>query len=558
MVRKSDRKRSPPDRLDSSSPVRPIVKGRARRDNARSDPISSFLASLYSEIDAYQRAGMSPAVRRAIRCQVRRARLRHALDTSPQQHRATYIDAINSYTATTKAGRGIASLVKNDSRPANHRQMTRLAEFAGSLGFPLLSICLHSAAFRTAINKKDDERLTWADRLTAITARASSLELFGTTRGLNIMTLLTDDEAHYAFIAAHVLHAELQRDRPNRSPTERLGYHGPIALLQRQQIGTNSRIPDLWKLSANETSVVRCRLRYTVTPEHAKDDYQLTTGQSRHDFMEDMQSSTRLSHSYTWAHRSDWPDTDPRYVGVNADACEMCGLSVECLPIVGADTGYSPAACGCKFRDYQAAKLAIRPIIELFTTPRTGTGVRALQDIEEGDILGEYIAQMYPDRRTDEHRNRYGGTEGGSDSLSLKLKCRRLKTGTTTPIGLTGVRSYVVDSALRGNWTRFINHSCNNNTIFTRKNIGQRELTLIEASKPIKFGEQITVDYGRAYFVGHGFGCRCGSLKCKWWDENNLRNGNMTLKVAVETHQRPQWAVDDAEVQAAIQAKNAT
>ena len=556
-VTKAGRKTKPINRLGSSSPVRPVANGSSRRTQAKSDPLSSFLASLYLEIDGHRGSPVANGVQVAIQLHMRRTRLELMLDMAPLGRRREYVDSLTAYSPSSHPGFLIAHLVHIDLAAIGRQNTTRVAGFAASLGFPLLSICLHSATFRAALRIADTNQLTWQQRMTAISARAASLELFATTRGIDFMQFITDSDDHYQFIANNILQAELQRDRSNQSTTSRLDLDGKKSLTRKIHIGNNSRFPHLWRLQADNRRAIRCRLKYNVTTDHARDNTQLTAEDERDDLMEEISASIMLR-NYMWPDRfTQWPEQDPRYIGVNAEPCMVCDVSVDCVPNERHRNRYTPARCQCTFQDMQAAGYAINPLVELFTTVRTGTGVRALQNIKKGDILGEYTGEMYPDFQGS-IINRYGGSEAGGYAVGMEMLPRRLDKTTFMPVPLKGHAGYAVDSALKGNWTRFINHSCDYNTTFERINIGQRETLLIQARKPIKFGQEITVDYDVDYFVGFGIGCKCGALKCKFWDETNIANNRMTLGEAVETHQRPQWAVDDAEVQAAVQAKNAT
>jgi len=85
------------------------------------------------------------------------------------------------------------------------------------------------------------------------------------------------------------------------------------------------------------------------------------------------------------------------------------------------------------------------------------------------------------------------------------------------------IHSYMVDSAVKGNWTRYIAHSCNPNTRFELKNIGQRNLLVIGVVRDIDFGEELTINYGKDYFSELGMPCKCGFAKCKMWNEKNIK-----------------------------------
>lgn len=70
-----------------------------------------------------------------------------------------------------------------------------------------------------------------------------------------------------------------------------------------------------------------------------------------------------------------------------------------------------------------------------------------------------------------------------------------------------------VDASAGGNWTRFLNHSCEPNCSFARTlRCGYTRVIYARTKRHIRAGEQLFVDYGRDYF--EGVGCRCGSKRC--------------------------------------------
>lgn len=56
-----------------------------------------------------------------------------------------------------------------------------------------------------------------------------------------------------------------------------------------------------------------------------------------------------------------------------------------------------------------------------------------------------------------------------------------------------------IDLASRGNWTRYMNHSCRPATKFDCRSVGDKKWTLIVVSEKIRFGEEITVHCSDGY-----------------------------------------------------------
>lgn len=242
-------------------------------------------------------------------------------------------------------------------------------------------------------------------------------------------------------------------------------------------------------------------------------------------------------------------------------------------------------SCSCSFRDLQEARnkggWKGHPRVELYTAV-LGTGVRSLQGISAGEFLGEYLGEMYPEDKDgledgavssdvipgvggsgsedgmgsnssddDEEENtpeteppstptptspiddndndtpiprRYPGAMGGMYVYQQFIQPR--PPPPPSRFHASEYRSIAIDSARYGNCTRYINHSCAANTRFLEAGVGGRMLLCVQATRPIRFGEQITVNYGTGYFVGN-LDCRCGSERCVLWDASGLEVGTV-------------------------------
>lgn len=65
-----------------------------------------------------------------------------------------------------------------------------------------------------------------------------------------------------------------------------------------------------------------------------------------------------------------------------------------------------------------------------------------------------------------------------------------------------------------GNWTRFINHSCDSKAEFLAAAVGGRWVVFVHLQKEISIFEELTVNYGGAYFKNVEYPCLCGSPQC--------------------------------------------
>ncbi|PWY96514.1 SET domain-containing protein [Aspergillus sclerotioniger CBS 115572] len=146
----------------------------------------------------------------------------------------------------------------------------------------------------------------------------------------------------------------------------------------------------------------------------------------------------------------------------------------------------SQDVCSCRmkwnFSDYT----------QLVDTGLKGIGVCALANFKKGDILGAFVGKIMPP-----------GYEGDA-TYALQVHSKSSSTSETR-IALLSPKDY-------GNWTRFINHSCEASTTFGSRTVGDRIFMTIEAVRDIAIFEEITIHYGKGYWSQDK--CMCGAKNC--------------------------------------------
>ena len=148
----------------------------------------------------------------------------------------------------------------------------------------------------------------------------------------------------------------------------------------------------------------------------------------------------------------------------------------------------SHTPCGCSFR----TSLDVwHPLIELRDYGRRGVGVRALERIPKRAVLDEYVGEIFPADYKDDPV--YG--------LDVNLPGYRNEEVVAT-----------ISAKRYGNWTRFINHSCDASTHFRTVTQGGRYRTVVQTVRAIEVFEEITIDYGDGYWRDRK--CECGAEKC--------------------------------------------
>lgn len=144
--------------------------------------------------------------------------------------------------------------------------------------------------------------------------------------------------------------------------------------------------------------------------------------------------------------------------------------------------------CDCSFLDDRQVR---PPLVELRDYGRKGVGVRALERIPRKTILAEYVGEVYPSNYD----------EDPIYSLDFSLPGRP----NDEVIASISPKRY-------GNWARFINHSCDASTRFTTCTVGGRHKSVVQAVRDIEMFEEVTIDYGDAYWK-HKV-CECGVEGC--------------------------------------------
>lgn len=145
----------------------------------------------------------------------------------------------------------------------------------------------------------------------------------------------------------------------------------------------------------------------------------------------------------------------------------------------------SPRHCNCRMET-----AIFHPLIEITTYPGKGNGIRALQYIPADTIIGEYVGELYPLESTSDPTYSLEFS-GGLGAVAL-IQCRHL-----------------------GNWTRYMNHSCNPTAYFSNNTIGDRVRMCIRTVRETKIFDEVTVHYGSGYW-NEAMLCRCGEPNCEY------------------------------------------
>lgn len=138
---------------------------------------------------------------------------------------------------------------------------------------------------------------------------------------------------------------------------------------------------------------------------------------------------------------------------------------------------------------------------ELRATPDRGIGAYTKRAFRAGTIIGWYSGELKTVDTTPPFTNWYlmdmniGDVEPSEDDEIVPV-CQ-------------------IDGERKGNWTRFINHSCEADCVFRLKRVGKTRIMVVEAVNYIEAGAELSVDYGADYYgLTSWHRCKCGAFKC--------------------------------------------
>lgn len=153
--------------------------------------------------------------------------------------------------------------------------------------------------------------------------------------------------------------------------------------------------------------------------------------------------------------------------------------------------------CGLWCGNRVAQKGSFCPV-EIFARDAScGWGVRAASSIPSHSFLGEYTGELIDD---DEVARR-------QDSTFL-FETR------------VGKQPLTIDAKFTGNYTRFVNHSCEPNCKVANISWDYSEDQLVHmclfALDEIEKGTELTIDYGDGWWTNKKFPCACSSRSCRF------------------------------------------
>ncbi|XP_015113750.1 probable histone-lysine N-methyltransferase CG1716 [Diachasma alloeum] len=136
---------------------------------------------------------------------------------------------------------------------------------------------------------------------------------------------------------------------------------------------------------------------------------------------------------------------------------------------------------------------------EVFRTEKKGLGLRAVQDLEPGEFIMEYVGEVL-DPRDFRRRAKEYSKDKNKHYYFMALKSDQ-----------------IIDATIKGNISRFINHSCDPNAE-TQKWTVNGELRIGFFNRRfVAAGEEITFDYHFQRYGKEAQKCYCEAATCRGW-----------------------------------------
>lgn len=173
--------------------------------------------------------------------------------------------------------------------------------------------------------------------------------------------------------------------------------------------------------------------------------------------------------------------------------------------------------CGCGPRCQNRVAQQPRDVeIEIFDTKRCGWGARTLENVPKGKVVGTYTGKVIRREDVDAIPEEHYGYLFDLDGTEIKNE---------ENLG----NRYTVDSYSCGNWTRFVNHSCNPNMVVysvvydTIPDVNMPYVAFV-ARQDIAAGTELTINYQP--YLDEDFDikikhdaerCECGTAQCRGW-----------------------------------------
>ncbi|XP_069773931.1 histone-lysine N-methyltransferase NSD3 isoform X3 [Narcine bancroftii] len=173
-----------------------------------------------------------------------------------------------------------------------------------------------------------------------------------------------------------------------------------------------------------------------------------------------------------------------------------CGLDSECLNRILMYECH-PSACPAGERcQNQCFTKRLYPDMELVRTDVRGWGLRTKVDIKKGQFVIEYVGELIDE---EECRNRIKHAH---------------EANVTNFYLLTLTKDRIIDAGPKGNFSRFMNHSCNPNCETQKWTVMGDTRVGLFALSDVQAGSELTFNYNLDCLGNGKTVCKCGAPNC--------------------------------------------
>ncbi|XP_026164994.1 histone-lysine N-methyltransferase NSD2 isoform X2 [Mastacembelus armatus] len=190
--------------------------------------------------------------------------------------------------------------------------------------------------------------------------------------------------------------------------------------------------------------------------------------------------------------------TDERPCGFESE-CLNRMLQYECHPQV------CPSGERCCNQDFTKR---LYPETKIIKTPGKGWGLVSLRDIKKGEFVNEYIGELI-DEEECRARIKYAQENNITDFYMLTIDKDR-----------------IIDAGPKGNYSRFMNHSCQPNCETQKWTVNGDTRVGLFAVCHIPAGTELTFNYNLDCLGNEKTVCRCGAPNCSGFLGDRPKNSN--------------------------------
>ncbi|XP_075063136.1 histone-lysine N-methyltransferase NSD3 isoform X4 [Mixophyes fleayi] len=173
-----------------------------------------------------------------------------------------------------------------------------------------------------------------------------------------------------------------------------------------------------------------------------------------------------------------------------------CGLDSQCLNrmlLYECHPQVCPTGERCQNQSFTKR---LYPETEIFRTDRRGWGLICKKDIRKGEFVNEYVGELIDE-----------------EECRLRMK-RSHENGITNFYLLTVTKDRIIDAGPKGNYSRFMNHSCNPNCETQKWTVNGDIRVGLFALCDIPQGTELTFNYNLDCLGNGRTECHCGADNC--------------------------------------------